>query len=360
MGTHSYYMDVFRKTKEEKPPTINSLGFHRFSRCATGDFSEIEEVADIPTMDERRYMELFTCRELLLNESYIWQPVFENPVHNYMVGIRCHGELYHEISLLMSRDKDSRKKLKTVLEDIFGIKLELRHGILTEDVARRTFGNYRISYADGTKECLGYVTLYLSSIENVGVSTIDCGVSAILALLKESRIINGILSGEITDRKSLCVALVRIAMDRANKTDDSYNCFSLLGITYNTSSTMTEVKSRIREALSVRSNDDGSDWFSITNLAVFCYVFRSLQGYSVYSGEGGPSSFIMEHSSRKLFSEFRDFLNENEILRFLREHVLDIAGYFSDNEDEDFYDDYEDDSEESSTAERMANAWASA
>ena len=359
MGTHSYYLEVFRQTKDKRLPTINSLGFHRFSRYATGEFEDIETVGETPALDDRRYMELFTCRELLLNDSYIWHPVFGKPVHNYMVGIRCYGELYSNTSALLHKDKDSKAKLKAVLEGIFGIKLELRYGTLTEDTARRTFGNYRIDYGDGEKTVLGYVTLYLSSWENVGIPAIDSGVSAILALLKEERIITGILSGTITDKKSLCIELVKIAMARASRIDDSYNCFALVGVTYNTASTMAEMKRRIREALTQRSNDDGSDWFSMTTLAVFCYVFKTLQGYSVHSGEGGPSSFIMEYGSTDLFAQFRDFLNEGAILKFLRTHVLDLVGHNSFEDDDDFYDDDEE-TQEGNAAERMANAWASA
>lgn len=346
MGTHTYSLEVFRRTKEEKQPTPNSLGFHRFASSATGDFSDITIVDENRHIDDTRYMDVFPCRELLLNDSGIWSDVFYIPEHNYMMGIRCNGEMYHNTYRLLRRDKNSKIKVKKVLEDVFGISLDIRYGTLEKRIAERTFGGFSIVYGDGEKESLGYVTLYLNSWENQGICAIDAGVSAILALLREPIIIRGILSGDIFDTQSLCKVLIKISLARAKETDDSYNCLRLLGIMDSTTRTMSELRQQIRRNLSEENNDDGSDWFSMATLAVFCFIFKTLIGYGVETGTAGPCDFIVENANLDHFIDFKYFVDEPETIKSLVSFIPDLTD-----------DEYR---EALFCEERMVKAWESA
>lgn len=350
MGTHTYLLEVFRKDKDKPLPTPNSIGFHKYSSCSAGDIDDILE--DFSEEQENRYMEEFTCRELLLNDSYIWYPVFHEPENNYMVGIRCYGELYSIVSEFLQCNKESKSLVKKVLEDVFGITVEIKYGALSQLLARRVFGNYIMEYGDGYKKVLGYVSLYIPSLENTDIPALDCGVSAILALLKEPRIISGILQGKINDKQDVCKELIKISRDRHEKIDDSYNCLALTRISSLTARTMTELKSSIREQLFYRNNDDGSDWYSIANLAVFCYGFRSyFTGYDVSTNEGGPSAFVIEKGHRALYEGFKGFVQEDDILKYLSVPILDL----SEGNENDFD---EDSSLWDYNKERMIKSWA--
>ena len=93
------------------------------------------------------------------------------------------------------------------------------------------------------------------------------------------------------------------------------------------------------------------------NLAIFCYTFQSLEGrgYRIYSGDGGPSDFIMENSTPKDFQSFKEFLDEPNLLQDLRSHIVG-DNHRNDDFDDDFDDDYDDDY----ATERKVQSWADA
>lgn len=343
-----YLIEAFKKKVVEPKPTINSLGFHRYSRTSVGNIDDLFDQE--PAFEENRYMAEFTCRELLLNDSGIWQAVFQQKEYNVMMGIRCYGEMYTIVSELLLKNKNSKSLLKKIVEDIFGITVEFRYGTLNQTLARRVFGHTEIEYKDGQKSIRGYITLYFNSWANGHISALDCGISAILAILKEPRIISGILDGSILDKKSMCKELIKIAVDRAGKNDDSYHCFSLVGVTSSTYMSMEGLKAEIRNYLANIHNEDGSDWLSIAFLAVFCYISSTLDsGYNLFSGDAGPADFIMENGTRTMFSEFREFLAEDEMLNYLKEEIRASDR----NHEDEFYDFYEQDD----TIYRLIREW---
>jgi|SRR5688572_652000 len=338
MGTHNYLVEVFRKDVGETPPTMNSLGFHRYSRTSTGDITDLFYSG----MDEPRYMEEYGCRESLLGDSGVFESVFDRPNGQMMLGIRCYGDMYSATSKILRSSKTSKESVIKFIESVFGIKMQIRYGLLEQRLASRVLGNNYISFLKKgerkTKNLNGYVTLYFSSWENAGKSSIDCGISAILALFKEPRVIRGVVQGWINDKKTLCDELIRISVDRLNLEDTSYECFTLAGYSGNTHQEYDKLMERIKEQLYTIHNDDGSDWLSIVLLSVFCFIYSELEN-EVFSGQAGPVDYVDQYIPSIEFEFFRDFVGEKDSLRYLKKRINKIEnGFYDPEDDDDFYD----------------------
>lgn len=329
MGVNTYEVDLFKKPKKGSLPTPRSIGFSRYNR-SSGDLSDFfndqddEYYSNYPQERTNRYIDEHTCRETLLEDNPdIYAAIFDSEEigdYNKILGIRCTGEMYTTTSRILRSKKNYREIFSKFIEKVFNLNCEIRCGILKNKL--------RISYKNGSKRVDGFVTLYLPSVGNEDLSGGDLLISSILAILREPRIIKGILSGEINDKRSLCKELVKISVDRAYLKDSSYECFTLVSGYF--SQSKKENLRYILQELNYPINGEGSDWLSIILLSIFIFEYDGFKEQLSFSGNGtGPADFILENSISTEFEKFKDFVEEDSNLSLLHNKLIESKYKFS-------------------------------
>lgn len=228
-----------------------------------------------------------SCRELILD---VVEPAFSESSTMYS-AIRCFGEQHHRVAGVFRRKRGSSALVSKVLTEILGTPINVSYGFLGKNAkpADNPFARSSVLNMGGkSKKVNGYVTLYMPYTDTHPTDELlFLIVSTVIALLREPRVIKGILNGSITDAKSLAIALLDIARDRKYQLDNSYNCWMLSGTTQ---------KSSILHALSnYEYNGDGSDYASIAALAFFilAYTGKDTRLYTPDINEvNGPISYL--------------------------------------------------------------------
>lgn len=339
MGTHSYSVHVFAKKRGKTLPTERSMPFERYSKTACGDVLEITETEDWignPIENpETRYMEEFSCREFMLRDSGVWDEVFNGHSSlNFMVAIRSHGEMYTDTSKIFRNNKGTDIKFSQLIKETLGLTITLRAGIMKE----KTLGYHTyIEISDYNRRVDGFVTIFIPSWENTGGYRLGIQISAVLALLKEPIIISKIAKGEISDKKSLCKELIRIAYARMNKKDSSYECYALLGIDGKAFSSRDELLSLIKDQLRYMFNDDGSDWISIALLSVYFFA-----GSELNFDASGPVDAVESGTTKTIMKNFKEYVDESSLLREIAREVENLSEKYDEDFDEDFSRGYSD------------------
>lgn len=290
MGTHYYVVGVTPRIKGEPPE--ERLELEPYSR-------KRYDIAKFPT-EARPSGSGYTCREfafsslgLLITSSFP-----ENSKRDLVFGIRCFGEMYTKISHMFT-DKKDVTKISKFLSEIMGVKFRLKFHVTKSQNELPT--DLRLRFLGGTKPLDGYVDIYINSWENRGVNLMNNRMSAICAILRESRIMNGIVTGTIHDKESFMGELLRISNDRRQKNDDSYDCYTL---TQFSNYARYQIMESIKVNLAGFGNTDGSDHYSMFKLAVFINFADKFPDLSI-STYNGPASFARSTVNEKSLKEFK-------------------------------------------------------
>lgn len=307
MGTHSYTVMLIKRKENFPVPEEMSFsssletygfGFRKFSSQSR------EEVVWSYGCREvmHRYMAEYLSRELITN-------------FKTLMGVRMSGEQYSAvIKILAQNQNENLSKLSAFLANLTGISLRI--DLETERINSRFTYRKSDSHAQLEKLCVGDIRVYVPLWENEKAVRINTKLCVIGALLKEPRVVSKILSGEIHDVESLVVELLHIARDRANKTDTSYECYSLVG---SYGKTHEQIMNQILDVLAYDANLDGSSWLDITKLAVYIYYMTSRKLTNLFTGGqvGGPSDCATYHVRFPTYVEMFKNIPDKEVLEFL-------------------------------------------
>lgn len=295
-----------------------------------------------------------SCRELILD---VVEPAFSESSTMYS-AIRCFGEQHHRVAGVFRRKKGSSALVSKVLSEIFGTPISVSYGFLgkkakpTDNPFSR---NSELSMGGKSKKVNGYITMHMPYIDAHPTNGIlFLIVSTVIALLREPRVIKGILDGNVTDVKSLTISLLDIARDRKYQLDNSYNCWMLSG---------SIQKQSILHALSnYEYNGDGSDYASIAALAFFILAYTN-KGTRLSVPDtndvNGPISylddFIEDSQIRDTVNtvkswgvdlEFLCHIQDTAYMNLAEVYVDTLGAEHPERDDEYNYDDDEDDDDE--------------
>lgn len=314
----TYYMLEYRRG-ERKELTHDKFEFNTLVKGAVNSES---------TFLWSRNYKLFvcetTCREIMLDNL---QGLTGSGVHdknnpdNITYGFRMTGEMPTKVSKLIRQDENPNQYFTPLVEQLLGFKATIRAGefITKPPVGRFSFGRMEIELEDREIPTNGYVDVFINSWEFPQDTFGDMKLSALLGLLREPYIVQRILSGQIQDKASLAKVMVNLAHKRLNREDTSYidtDYFSnLSGTTYK------EARDRWASMLSDEMNGDGSDYMSLTYLAIFFYAYSSGKFANAVNGfvadydddehVNGPVSFVDENVElvKQQIQEMKDAVN---------------------------------------------------
>lgn len=264
MGTHTYLLEVIKVPKE----TTDYSGIITFNQFTDkyDSHSNIQRMYHCE-FDEQlvnRNYQIFSCREILARalSQLLFESgtkIVENKDTKCLVGIRALGETYTDVAKVIQKDSGSAS-VSAFMSKLFKIPVTLTYGFSTDKSTIQRFRPGGILSLHGkVKKVNGHINMLLDLDEVSSVKNLHIIVSTILGLLRETRIISGILSGEIKTLKTLVKELYKITKDRAHGNDSSYDCWLLGG--------------DIAEALKTVNNSDGSDYYNIYKLTMFIVAY---------------------------------------------------------------------------------------
>ncbi len=293
MGTHNYRLQI---TGKGEGKDLNVLPFQNFLAENT---EQMSHVAARPK--DYIYLRDVGCRERVMDFLRDSSSMFFKKDSNLLMGIRCFGEMHAKIHDMMKKRKGSEKLVSNVLSKLLGITLVIRLGetdIKDKVFSAKHLGRQYHTFLDDkgkkiVREYYGYITVYLRSHRNQNIRVFDTRVCAALALLREERIISGILSGTFVSNRDISRQLFSISMDRAERLDSSYDCFALIGLGDSIKALSENIRG-VKESLAGNFNTDGSDWLSIFWLSMYILFVEDeerLGNFGVASSVSGPSIF---------------------------------------------------------------------
>jgi hypothetical protein len=337
MGTHTYLLEVIKIPKE----TTNYEGiitFNQFnekydtnsnlSRMYYSDYGE--EIC------ERNY-QTFSCREILA--STLSRLFFEsgtkivnNKDTKCLVGIRALGETYTDVAKVIQKASGSAS-VSAFMSKLFKIPVTLTYGFSTDkSTVQRFRPGGTLTFGGKTKKVNGHINMLLDLDAFDSLKNVHIVISTILALLRETRIISGILSGEIKTLKTLIRELYKISKDRGYGRESSYDCW-LLG--------------NLVESLKYKNNSDGSDYYNIAKLALFIVAYCKDEITDNGSNRSGPV-YYMENKTKAFNTSIEEItkkwrLDFRTLLDNIAEQNTEEDEYEEFNQD---YDDYDEDDDE--------------
>lgn len=281
MGTQAYCL-VARKYTQTKPKTIRFLA--NDSKTNTFDIEEFAEgvSADFLSNNEVNYTSFTSeqgCRELIIQDIESLHDMYCQE-ENYVFAIRMGGEQHDKVS----RQLQSKERCGLV-KDILSLALrldnfELKSGKFTTLKSKnywRPFEDCLAKRRSERKEVPFFVDFYTDN-GSINGGEFPVKLSALIALLREPRIISGIVSKKIVEPLDIIRELLKIAEDRQQEKDDSYLCWHLssYGNDYD-----------IKRQLRFPGNDDASDGYSIGMLALFILgVFYHVGNFDMTDSAG--------------------------------------------------------------------------
>lgn len=326
MGTHNYRMEIRKFLKKDENPGIKALEFNRIKENSTAD------IGNFCTYSYGTFLRDMSCRESV---CYRFQELHRERSKikecDFVVGLRSYGEMYNTTARCIRKiSRELGVKYSELVEIVskffsatFELDLIIRSGFLTRKKANLSPGGKTRTFRKGDKTTLtwmlGYYDVYIESWDNFHGSNIDVKISAILALLREPDIVEGIIYGEITDMNSLIKSIVRLSVSRFNKDKSNrYLCAVAVGGIL----TVDNLKMSMLDFLKSPLNDDGSDWYSMLNLAVFCQTIASIKSNAYICGGSGPADYgrrqselyekvLKTYVEKKQLSELRDYAKFN-------------------------------------------------
>jgi hypothetical protein len=336
MGTHTYLLEVIKIPKE----TTDYEGIITFKQFndkyetnsnitrlyQPGEYSGDEIVT--------RNYQIFSCREVLARS--LSQLFFEggkrivcNKETKCLVGIRALGETYTDVAKVIQASSGSAS-VSAFMSKLFKIPITLTYGFSSEKSTPQQFRPGGVLKLYGKeKKVNGHINMLLDLDEFDSTTNLHIVISTILALLRETRIISGILSGEIKTLKTLIRELYKISKDRAYGKESSYDCWAL-GVD-------TE------DELSHSNNADGSDYYSIAKLALFIVAYCKKEITQNEPGRSGPV-YYMENRGVDFNKSIADITQKWGLdFRTLLENKAAETEEEDDDEDSFFDDDEEDD-----------------
>lgn len=270
MGTHAYILNIWNSDKKKE--IITKV----FDTKYVIDFESIEK--------ENLFYKSTTCRESLtttLNDftSFLFnEDTYEKG--EYTFGIKCLGQMHSNVSRILLKNKSNIKKFSQAINGIFHTEFE----ITCQEKEIVPF----VKQKRASEDFYGTINIFIKSKRDY---RFPCLISALIAILREERIVKGILNDSINSTESLVKELIRISSDRLLGKDNTYFCLFLIDNIYNNKS---QALNQIKKSLSTEKNTDGSDWYSIFMLSIFVYFYskkyREIDDY--YSDYGGPVDFV--------------------------------------------------------------------
>lgn len=330
MGTHVYAMEIVKVPRENTEIYPNIISFRTISE----KYDTSSRYIDLYRKEYRneyceRYFSTYTCREVLASDlSSIIQmedgKLINNDSIKCLLGIRAMGETYTDVAKTVQKESGSAN-VSSFLSKLFGFPIEVTYGFTSKEstsIKFRASGEIDRIGNGGKKEVKkvnGHINLIVNMDEFGDGARKHLIISSILALLRETRIIGGILSGEITTLRTLIIALYKISLDRLEGKDTSYDCW-LLGET------------NIEDALDHSGNVDGSDYYSMSELALF--ILAQVKGLLTHRGFGntGPVYYMNNNVKGTL---------RNSLYEIAKKWKLDFQK-ISDAKEQEEDDDYDD------------------
>lgn len=314
MGTHNYRMQM---TGKGDGKDLSALLFEQFREENTNDYSGFWGHAKNWTFSHD-----VGCRERVMDFLRACSTGFFHGESQLLMGIRCYGELYAKNAEIIKQHPGAAKKISDFLSRVFDMVFVVRiNETKPEEVAKKHLGRVKHTFTDenGNTVVRTYyknITLYLRSYRNKGIKLSDVRISSVLAILREERIINGILSGEIKNVHDLSRELFMISFDRVQSKDFTYDCFALAGVG-DSVKLHSKIMSDVRSSLSGTGNTDGSDWLSILRLAMFVEFQAETptgNNFGVTCSFSGPAQFSDERISVTFKREFPENIGVTDIV----------------------------------------------
>lgn len=281
MGTQTYCM-VAKKYIENKPNFVRFVS--KEGRKSTSIVEEFSEGVSYLYYDDREvnYTTLITeqeCRELVIQDIQLLRESYQRE-EPYIFAIRMGGEQHDKVSRLM-QGKNKCALVEKVLSNTLNLRdFEIRSGKFSTPTSNnywRPFNDTTVKRKSEIKPIPFYIDIYTNN-ELIDDPEFPVKLSALIAMLREPRLIQGILDGSVVTPADIAKKLLEIAEDRQKKADESYICWKLSPY-----GTDDDIKRQLDSA----DNDDASDGYSIAVLALFTLaVYYNIGGVDFYDCSG--------------------------------------------------------------------------
>lgn len=304
MGTHNYRLQVTGKYKGGR---FSALPFDMLDTNNTNSWSTFD------SDNSRIYSRDVGCRERVMDFLRdISSRVFRSDRDDLLVGIRCFGQMHSKVAQIIGESDSNAERVENFLSSMFGMRYKIRvvnleHENLNRFHLNKKTYSYTVAGQTVTTKLFHVVTLYFQSKNNHAIPLSDCKVSAALAILREPRLISGLLDGSLHDGKTFCREILRLAWARIRGKDDTYDCVTLTSLG-NAAPARSTLLDRVSEILKRSNNTDGSDWKSMVYLAMFCYMcFFPPDNMPITTDSSGPASFAENRCTQTQMRELSAF-----------------------------------------------------
>lgn len=235
----------------------------------------------ITTNSVRRAIREHSCREFLKStvnniHSFAYSNTKE---YNVMMGIKLTGENYHAVAEVLEKAPDKIKKVSAMFSNLLGINFSLVSGFdnIDDDSEFHRGGTRIMLYTEQLETYYipnnGYVTVFVDFDDNsMEFNNMGVRISALLALLRERFIIDGIVNNKIKSLKEIINSLLELTVLRYDKKDSFMTLYqSISGMDYRNETIRNEM---FRNILGNPTNDGGTDWYSLFCLCIFLHMTR--------------------------------------------------------------------------------------
>jgi len=312
MGTHNYRLQI---TGAGNAGKLSVLTFDAFRTINTQSMSAFyKNRGSVYSRD-------VGCRERVMDFLKEAGGNFFNTTDKLLMGIRCFGELYNKNSAIIAENPNAEKILNKFVSKVFGINVIIKTEEIDINSPALFLGKKKHIYMNErrtkkvTMEYPRVITIYLRSHRNQNIFLVDCRISALLALLRERRLVSGILEGKIKSYEDVCRELVDISIGRVTGEDDSYDCLSLIFSGADSERSFKELMMSVKMSLSSPNNTDGSSWNNILWLSMFIFWINNHNNRKVpvITNSSGPADYAEAHLPEELKLSFVEDLGlENE------------------------------------------------
>ena len=322
MGTHNYRLQV---TGKKEGRFRSALPFTMYGDSYTNSTTETAQA-----LTSLVYIRDVGCRERVVDFVRDFGWFFSGRIPNSIMGIRCFGEMYTKNALIIKEVEKGERTLAKFYSDVLGIKVEIvvdkidGRKLNTMFLGRKSH-EFKKNGKMIVREYNHTITVYLRSKNFSDPSVIDARISALLGLLRESRLTVGILEGTIKTADDVVMELLRISLARKRKEDYSYDAlvYSFVNVRVGE---YKDLMASVLTSLAVNSgNTDGSDWLSILWLANSIWLLNHRTFDDDVTGASGPASWARSVLSQKDAKEMKKSLPDKEVMKALGKEVADTG-----------------------------------
>ena len=250
----------------------------------------------------RNFFKTYFCRETMVRDFNARSTLFSDAIRaNFRdeflnFGVRMFGPQYNIVANVLKTHprKDRISALEKFLSNFLEYPVKLEIGEFTKS----EFVPVPFSYTIENTRILNnsYITIKFL-VSNFPKNSFMFNLSAILALLKEPKVIEHLLSIKVPLNKDATLSFIRLFSERLMGEDESYFCPTSAG--FNQKS-MRIAKFSLKNFVLNYSNDDGSDFYSTFCLGMYFMIKPKVLSIYELSLLKGPVEIITSFCDRLL------------------------------------------------------------